>query len=350
MNYTSGTTGPSKGVLFPNGHVLTFAQDWVICMGYETDDVLYTPMPLFHTLGMILGIMPTILVGATAFMDRRFSATQYWARCKEHGATIGHAVFPMIPFLLSQPPSELDRSHSVRAIWTGPSRFAKEFFDRFGVKVYEVYGQSEIGACSFPDDFSKVRVGSCGRANPRFEMMIVDKDENPVPDGQTGELLVRPKQPWTSMLGYLGKPDKTAEAFQNLWHHTGDQLYRDADGWFFFVDRAKDMIRRRSHNISAYDIELIINRYPNVAEIACIPVPSEHEDEEIKVCVVMAPEAEVEIDAFIDFCRDHLPKHMVPRFVEVLDSLPKTANEKIAKFKLKEYGILGSSGKTWDAE
>ncbi|AWW35542.1 AMP-binding protein [Streptomyces cadmiisoli] len=349
VNYTSGTTGPSKGVLFSNGHVLTFAHDWTKCMGSTSDDVLYSPMPLFHTLGFILGVISTLLKGGAMQLDRRFSASQYWARAIECGATLGHAVFSMIPFLLKQPPSDLDRAHGMRGIWTGPSGYAKEFRDRFGVRIYEVYGQSEIGVATFPVDWDKVPAGSCGQPNhDRFELRIVDSTESPVGPNTSGELLVRPREPHTTMLGYLGKPEKTVEAFANLWHHTGDQMYVDDDGWYFFVDRAKDMIRRRSQNISAYDIELVINKYPLVIEVAAIAVPSEHEDEEIKVCVVV--DGGFGIPAFIDYCRGALPRAMVPRYVEIVEEIPKTANQKLAKYKLKEFGIAGMTGKTYDVE
>ncbi|MGY4783273.1 AMP-binding protein [Rhodococcus opacus] len=351
VNYTSGTTGPSKGVLFPNGQVLTFAHDWTKCMGSTSNDVLYSPMPLFHTLGFVLGVISTLLKGGTMQLDRRFSASQYWTRSIECGATIGHAVFSMIPFLLKQPPSEFDRAHSIRRIWTGPSGYAKDFYQRFGVQIYEVHGQSEIGVAAYPVDWDQVPEGSCGQPNlDRFELRIVDNFEAPVGPNTPGELLVRPREPHTTMLGYLGKPEKTAEVFANLWHHTGDQMFVNEDGWYFFVDRAKDMIRRRSQNISAYDIELVINKHPAVMEVAAIAVPSEHQDDEIKVCIVVDPEGQFDFHEFIDFCRDALPRAMVPRYVELVDAIPKTANEKLAKYKLKEYGILGMTGKTFDVE
>jgi carnitine-CoA ligase len=351
VNYTSGTTGPSKGVLFPNGHVLTFAEDFARCMTYTADDVLYTPMPLFHTLGMVLGIMPTLLTGATVHLDRRFSASRYWTRSKETGATIGHAVFSMIPFLLNQPRSAADRDHSVSRIWTGPSGYAAEFKERFGVDIFEVYGLSEGGLISYPQSLASAPVGSCGQANlDHYDISVVDTEDNPVPAGVPGEVVVRPRVPYTSMLGYLGKPEKTAEALRNVWLHTGDRVYVDDNGWFFFVDRAKDMIRRRSQNISAYDLELVLNRYRPVEEAAVFGVPSEVEDEEIKACLVMRTGENLDVEDFIGFCRENLPKPMVPRFVEVLPELPKTPNEKIAKYKLKEFGRLGASGHTFDVE
>ena len=350
LNYTSGTTGPSKGVLFPNGHVLTFAYDWVKCMGYRSDDILYSPMPLFHTLASILGIIPTLQLGATMHLDRRFSASNYWVRAAECDATIAHAIFSMIPFLLNQEPGDADRSHRVRKIWTGPSGYAKEFHDRFGVEIYEIYGQSEVGVVSYSPDWSSVPAGSCGRINERFEVRIVDANDNPVPVGTAGEVLVRPKVPFTTMLEYLGKPAQTAATWRNLWHHSGDHVRMDQDGWLYFVDRAKDMIRRRSENISAYEVELVLNRYPGAQEVAAFAVPSTVEDEEIKVCVVGAVGEEFDFSVFSEYCKDNLPKHMVPKYAELVSELPKTANQKIAKYKLKEAGITGSTGKTYDLE
>jgi crotonobetaine/carnitine-CoA ligase len=351
VNYTSGTTGPSKGVLFPNGHVLTFAEDWVRCMAFTEDDVLYTPMPLFHTLGMILGMIATLLAGGSAHLDRRFSASQYFIKAKECGATVGHAVFSMIPFLLNREPSPADRDHVMDRIWTGPSGYAAEFKDRFGVDIYEVYGISEAGVISYPTEIASVPSGSCGRPNTaRFEIALVDEEDNPVPTGAVGEVIVRPHVAATSMVGYLGKPEKTAEAFRNLWFHTGDRLRADEDGWLFFVDRAKDMIRRRSENISAYDIELVLNRYPPITEAAVIAVPSAFEDEEVKACLVMRDKVEFDVRHFVQFCRSNLPKIMVPKYVEILTDLPKTPNGKIAKYKLKKHGITGSTGRTVDTD
>ena len=351
VNYTSGTTGPSKGVLFPNGHVLVFAEDWVRCMAFTEDDVLYTPMPLFHTLGMILGMIATLIAGGSAYLDRRFSASRYFAKAEECGATVGHAVFSMIPFLLNREPSPGDRTHKMDRIWTGPSVYAAEFKERFGVDIYEVYGISEAGVISYPTDVTEVPPGSCGRPNTaRFEIALVDEEDDPVPPGVVGEAIVRPHVSATSMVGYLGKPDKTADAFRNLWFHTGDRLYADEDGWLFFVDRAKDMIRRRSENISAYDIELVLNRYPPIAESAVIAVPSAFEDDEVKACLVMRDDVEFDLAHFVEFCRSNLPKIMVPKYVEILTELPKTANEKIAKYKLKEHGIAGPTGRTLDID
>jgi crotonobetaine/carnitine-CoA ligase len=349
VNYTSGTTGPSKGVLFPNGHVLSFAEDWLRCMHFSNDDVLYTPMPLFHTLGMILGMFSVLLSGGTVHLDGRFSASQYWSRAKACGATVGHAVFPMIPFLLSREPGPADRDHHMTRIWTGPSGYTEEFKNRFGVDVYEVYGLSEAGVVSYARDFGQVPPGSCGQLNSdRFEIMLVDTADNPVPPHVVGEAIVRSRQPFTSMLGYLNKPDKTAETFRNLWLHSGDRLYADDNGWLFFVDRAKDMIRRRSENISAYDVELVLGKYIAFSEVAVIAVPSEFEDDEIKVCAVLREGQALSVGDLSEFCRTNLPRHMQPKYLEILADLPKTPNQKLAKYKLKEHGILGQTGGTID--
>ena len=192
------------------------------------------------------------------------------------------------------------------------------------------------------------RRGSCGKPIAMADVVVADDHDEPVEPGVVGELLTRPRRPWTMMLGYHRMPDRTLEAFRNLWFHTGDAAYADEDGYVFFVDRLKDAIRRRGENISSFEVEQIVNAYPEVVESAAIPIPSELGEDDVMVCVVPrgAPDAFPFLD-FLAFCAEQMPRFMVPRYVRALDGLPKTPTERVEKYRLRTEGVTTD---TWDAE
>ena len=348
--YTSGTTGPSKGVMISNGHCLAFASDWVTVMEFTEDDVLYGPLPLFHGIAYMLGMVATMRAGGHMHLRTRFSASRFWDDVRQTGATVAHVVFSIVPILLSAPPSDRDRDHGVRAVYIGPSKLSQAFEERFGATVVEVYGQSETGMVTW-GAMGSLPPGSCGRPNSeRFELRLVDEHDQDVAQGQVGEIIVRPRKPHTMMLGYLNKPEATAETWRNLWHHSGDRGYADEDGWIYFADRAKDCIRRRGENISSYEIELIAGTHPEVEECAAIPVPSDMEEEEVKLCVVRVPGSTLSGEELRAFCVEQMPRFMVPRYVEFLEAFPKTPSQKVEKYKLRQAGRDGITDATWDAE
>jgi crotonobetaine/carnitine-CoA ligase len=171
-----------------------------------------------------------------------------------------------------------------------------------------------------------------------------------VPDGEIGEIVVRSHEPWTLLTGYHGRPDETVEAFRNLWFHTGDYGRRDAEGYFYFVDRKKDAIRRRGENITSAEVESAVNAHPAIAECAVIAVPSELGEDDVKACVVLQPDGRIDLAELIAFLDGRLPYFMVPRYVEILPSLPKTPNEKVQKVELRKMGDRGITEGTWDRE
>jgi len=190
--------------------------------------------------------------------------------------------------------------------------------------------------------------GSCGKAIPSYELKIFDEYDQELPPGQVGELVVRHKIPYTLLSGYYNMPEKTLEAYRNLWFHTGDGMYVDQDGWFYFVDRLKDSIRRRGENISSFEVENVINLHPAVLESAAIAVKDEvMTEDEVKVCVVLKEGASLTPEELIRFCVDRMPYFHVPRYVEILAELPKTDTGKIRKAVLREHG---TSPQTWDRE
>jgi crotonobetaine/carnitine-CoA ligase len=179
---------------------------------------------------------------------------------------------------------------------------------------------------------------------------VVDEHDRELPAGEPGELVLRPKQPYVVTSGYYGTPEATADAFRNLWFHTGDRMWRDEDGYFYFLDRMKDAIRRRGENISAFDLEIEINTHPAILESAAIGVPSELEDEDVKLVVVLRPGKKLGHEELVEFCAERLPKFMVPRYIEFVDALPRTPTDKVAKYKLREQGDHGITDATWDGE
>ncbi|MFQ5564063.1 MAG: AMP-binding protein [Parvularculaceae bacterium] len=334
--FTSGTTGPSKGVMVPHAHALTDALDSKRLLAYRPDDTIYCPLPLFHAAALWDGFMTALLTGCSIAIVERFSASRFWTDIRRFGATVAMGIFSMIPILLKQPPAEDDKDHSLRALYLGKSSLDEAFYARFGVHAVESYTSTEIGvgACS---PYGEWRVGSCGRANETtHEIAIVDAEDNAARPGEPGEIVVRPRRPYVMTLGYYNDPSATAHTFRNLWFHTGDRGYRDADGYFYFVERMKDCIRRRGENISAFEVEQIVNAHPAVLESAAFAAPSDIEEDTLKVAAVLVSGARLDSDELAAFCRARLPAFMIPELIEFVDALPRSAIGKIAKHRLRE--------------
>jgi crotonobetaine/carnitine-CoA ligase len=349
--YTSGTTGRAKGVEVTHGHAGRFAADWIDAVRFGRDDVLLTPLPLFHTIARTLGVLPTLMLGAQICVVPRFSASRFWDDVRRFDPTVVHGIFGMVPILLNMPPRPEDREHRVRSFYIGPSGLSAAFEERFGIEVIEVYGATETGIVTVFEPGGERRSGSCGRANAAtYEVDLFDDDDQPVADGEVGEFVVRSCEAWTMLTGYYGRPQETAEAFRNLWFHTGDYGRRDADGFYYFVDRKKDAIRRRGENITSSEVEMAVNAHPAVAENAVIAVPSDLGEDEVMACIVLHQDVQLDFAELIAFLDERLPYFMVPRYLEVLPELPKTANEKVQKVELRRRGENGLTETTWDRE
>jgi crotonobetaine/carnitine-CoA ligase len=232
-----------------------------------------------------------------------------------------------------------------------PAEIAASFRERFGVPLIEGYGMTEVNIPLYMPLDAPYRPGSCGRVYDRyFEVRVVDPEtDEEVPRDSVGEIVVRPREPFGFMLGYNAMPERTVEAWRNFWFHTGDAGRQDSDGYFYFVDRIKDTIRRRGENLSSYEIERVLIEHPAVAEAAAVAVRSEIAggEDEVKACVVLAPGQALSPEALLDFCQTRMPHFAVPRYVEFLGALPKTPTAKVQKAILRQSGI---SGATWDRE
>lgn len=347
--YTSGTTGPAKGVMVPHALALTCAIDSLTYLdGWNS--TYYCPLPLFHAAGLWDGAMAALLAGSPIVLTERFSASGFWEDVRTFGANVALGVISMIPILLNQPARPDDRDHPLETFYMGKSSLDQQFYDRFGAHTVETYTSTEAGIPT-ASPYGRWRTGSCGQENSdRFEVRVVDDHDREVEPGVAGELVIRPRQPYVLTTGYYGYWEHTTRVFRNQWFHTGDQLYRDEDGYFYFLDRLKDAIRRRGENISAFDLEQELNLHPDVLESAAIGVPSELEEEDVKVAVVAQAGADPDPGELVRFCRERLPEFMVPRYVEIVPELPRTPTGKIAKHELRALGDHGLTAATWDRE
>ncbi len=348
--YTSGTTGRSKGVVMPHGQLRANPEVYIGQLGLTAEDRLFACLPLFHANALLLGVYGALLLGTEIVVAPRFSASDWARQIRAHGVTATNLLGVMVEFVLKQPPAPEDAENRLRVATAAPLSpgLGDRFEARFGVKLIELYGSTELNVPIYHPLDAPRRPRSCGRAvEERFECRLVDPvSDEEAPDGAAGELVVRPRRPFTTMLGYHNRPDATAAAWRNLWFHTGDIMRRDADGYFYFVDRAKDAIRRRGENVSSFEVEEALLRHDAVLEAAVIGVPSPYEahEQEVKACIVLRPGAAAEAAALADFCRGLLPDFARPRFIEIMPALPKTPTEKVRKDALRAAGI---TPETW---
>ena len=345
--YTSGTTGPSKGVCCPHAQYFWWGCHGIRNLGLREGDVLCTTLPLFHTNA--LGTFhQALLTGATLVTEPRFSASRFWQTLIEHRATITYVLGAMVPILLSREPSPDERAHEVRlALAPGvPANLLTAFEQRSGIRLIDGYGSTEtnfvIGGMR-----ADTHPGWMGKVCDGFDARIVASDGNDAPDGEPGELVLRADEPLAFATGYFALPDKTAEAFRDGWFHTGDRAVRDVDGYYRFVDRLKDAIRRRGENVSSFEVEQVLLSHPEVANAAVFPVPSDLAEDEVMAAIIRRPDSALTEHALCDFCQPRLAKFAVPRFIEFVDELPVTESGKVQKFKLRDRGV---TDRTWDRD
>ena len=342
--YTSGTTGPSKGVVLSCGHNLQTVQTCINSVGIRPDDVIFSPLPLFHGMSRTMGTLPALVLGAEIHLGRRFSASSFWTEVQESGATVGVTVFTIPPILKGKAPSAADRNHRLRVLFN--AHHDLEFEERFGARIVEAHGMTEVGL-TVHTQYSERKLGAAGRAAEDWEVALFDEHDRPVAVGAVGELVVRPRQPGLMMDGYLNKPEATLAACRNLWFHTGDLMRQDEDGYFFFAGRKKERIRRRGENISAYEVEAAVEQHPEIVECAVLGVPAGDGEDDVYLVAVRRSGASLAPEELAAWLRTRLPKFMVPRYVEFRDSLPKTGSGKLEKYRLAETVPAAAA---WDGQ
>ena len=352
--FTSGTTGLSKGVMMPHGQLYLFAEINVRALELTGEDTYMTGFPLFHANAQLLTLYPSMIAGMRCVLYERFSATQWVDRLHSSGATVTNSLGVVLPFVFAQPPTPRDGTHKLRRILSAPTPYGilDEFKARFNVHNFvEGFGQTEI-CCPIMTPLARAQSRPKGAAGLNleqfFEIRLVDPEtDEEVATGEVGELMLRHKTPWTINVGYVSMPEKSAEAWRNLWFHTGDGVRRDAEGWYYFVDRLKDALRRRGENISSYEVEAPIREHPAVADVAIVAVPCDMEggEDEVKACIILKPGESASPEELIQWCDGRIPSFAVPRYIEFMNEFPKTPSEKVRKNVLRSSGI---NDDTWD--
>ena len=345
--YTSGTTGPSKGVKCPHAQYYWWGANSIDLLEITADDVLATTLPLFH-INALSSFAQALLSGARMVLHERFSASAFWPATCQSGATVVYLLGAMAPILLAQPRSAEEREHRVRIVLGPgvPADMIAAFRERTGIPILEGYASTEtnfiIGA-----RVAAQKPGTMGRIRQGYQARVADDDDVEVAPGQPGELLLRADEPFAFATGYFGMDGKTVEAWRNLWFHTGDRVVRDADGHFRFLDRLKDAIRRRGENISSYEVEQVLLSHPAIEMAAVFPVRSELAEDEVMAALVIKNGCRLDPVELMKFCELRMPYFSIPRFLDFVAELPRTENGKVQKFRLRERGA-GES--TWDRE
>jgi len=346
--YTSGTTGRSKAAMISHRFVLGQASIVIKGLGLRTDDVLYCPYPMFHLDAAVMTVAPALLLRGVAAIGEKFSVSRYWDEVRALGATVFDFMGATLTMLWKQQARPDDRDNPARLGWGVPlPDWAPQFEERFACRLVELYGLTEAGTMIYTPPDAPRRLGACGKPMGPFVVQLVDENGLAVPAGSAGELVIRPTQPSLIMDGYFGMPDETLAAFRDLWFHTGDLLRADDEGYLYFVGRRKDIVRRRGENISAAEVEMVVQAHPDVLECAVIGVPSEMTEEEVMVCIVAREPAALAPRALAEFCATRMARFMLPRYFRFMRSLPKTPTDKVEKFRLLLQGITAD---TWDRE
>jgi crotonobetaine/carnitine-CoA ligase len=343
--YTSGTTGRSKGVLSSYMHAYScVGPDAWNCLTADDRQLLH--MPIFHIGGAFIATV-ALCVGSSIAVVSHFRTEAFWDQVRELEVTSAFLLGAVATFLLKQPPHPRDRDHTLRMVFIVPlGQSGPAFHERFGVDVFTLFNMTEI--CTPLISGANPAKGSiCGRPRAGVEVRLVDTNDCSVRDGEVGQLILRTEAPWAMNHGYNNDSQATAEAWRNGWFHTGDAFIRDADGDYRFVDRLKDAIRRRGENISSYEIEVELLSHPSVREAAAIPVPSEFSEDEVLVVLAPASGASIDPEEIIRHLLPRMAHHMVPRFIRIIDELPKTPTAKVEKHILRAEGLTAD---TWDRE
>lgn len=351
--YTGGTTGPSKGCVNSHNYACNLARQLIGAMRRTPDSITWTPLPLFHFNALTATILPNLMLGARVAIYPRFSVSNFWPEIERTGANDCSLLASMLVLLANAPETEeMKRCHGQLKVVAGapfPPEIMRIWKERFGVE-HTRQGGFGLTECSIitslsPDDPGKPN--SSGKRNEWFDVRIVDDDDNELPPNTPGEIIVRPLKPHVMFEGYWRRPEDTLRLMRNQWFHTGDIGLFDDDGYFYFVDRKKDYLRRRGENISSFEMETTFRNHPDIQDVAVHAVKAELTEDEVKVTAVLRPGSTLTEEALCRWSIEQVPYFAVPRFIEFREEVPRSPLGRILKYQLRDEGVTLT---TWDRE
>ncbi len=351
--YTSGTTGPSKGCMISHGYACNLARQSLEVTGLRPTDIYWTALPLFHMNATATGVLATAMIGIRASIYPRFSLSGFWAEMERSGATVVSLLGSMHPLIAEAADSEASKrcfgQLRVVAAAPFPKALQEKWRRRFGAQVMGAggYGFTEAAMVTYGSLESRLDPDSSGPIAEEFDVAILDDDENPLPAGQAGEVVCRPKRPFVMFEGYWNRPSDTLKIMRNLWLHTGDIGKFGENGEFYFLDRKKDYLRRRGENISSFEMEKTYQNHPDIMDVAVHAVFSELGEDDVKVTCVLKETTDLTEEALCSWSLDKVPYFAIPRYIEFRSDLPRNPTGKILKYQLRDEGCTPA---TWDRE
>jgi len=349
--YTAGTTGPSKGCMLPQNYIVALADQIARAWQRRPDDVVLTPLPLFHFNAISVCVVGTLVVGGSASIARRFSVSRFWPEVKRTGATLV-SLLGSLAILIAEAADHPDQpGHHLRLCAAAPIPPATDAIwrERFGCLTFSAgYGLTEASLVSMLPAGEENRPGAAGKPNDHdFDVRLVDDDDLEVAVGEIGEIVCRPTRPNVMFAGYWRRPEATVDVLRNLWFHTGDLGRLDDESFLYFVDRKKDYLRRRGENISSFELERIFHGHPSIADLAVHSVPSDVSEDEVKVTAVLVEGETITEEELCRWAVDRVPYFAVPRYIEFRHDLPRNPVGRVLKYQLRDEGVTTT---TWDRE
>jgi crotonobetaine/carnitine-CoA ligase len=349
--YTAGTTGPSKGCMLSHNYVVSMATQIARAWQRRPDDVVWTPLPLFHLNAISICVVGTLLIGGSASIARRFSVSGFWPEIQRTGATMVSMLGSLAILIANADDHDAMIGHRLRVCVAAPMppEIDRVWRERFGCATFSGgFGLTEASLLAALPPGVENKPGAAGMLNQiEFEVALLDDDDVAVGAGEVGEICARPRQPDLMFAGYWNRPADTVAAWRNLWFHTGDLGRVDQDGYLFFVDRKKDSLRRRGENISSFEMEKTLYGHPDLADVAVHAVASDVSEDDVKVTAVRKPGASLDEAALCAWLAERVPYFAVPRYIEFRDDLPRNPTGKVLKYELREDGVTAT---TWDRE